>query len=1130
VIEVPNKTGSTGGAVDAEKLFSRDLRTYRAMLLARRVDEAEAQFIRNRQAFFHVSGAGHEASAVLAELLSPSDWLHLHYRDKALMLARGIPPVMFLHSLLCSAESHSAGRQMSAHMSDPALHILSLVGPVGNNALQAVGVAAEVSAPVDSPIVVCSVGDGTSQQGEFMEAVAEAVREQLPVLFVIEDNAYAISTETSRKTWYSLRDGDPDEFYGLPIHRIDGRSPERCGEPLQACVTQLRSGCGPALVVMSVDRLSSHTNADDEHVYRSHGELGRVREEGDPLVNFRRHLLASGVSVARLDALERETAAAVEDARESVLRATAPSTNVALIDAPCDKPEARGRGEPVATMSRAIRDVLGHHLMSDPRVTLFGQDIEDPKGDVFGVTKGLSNEFKGRVVNSPLSESTIVGKAIGRALAGGRPVACIQFADFLPLAFNQIISELGSMVWRTNGGWNCPVIIMAPCGGYRPGLGPFHAQTMESILSHVPDVQVVMPSNATDAAGLLNAAFESPRPTIFLYPKVCLNDRDRTTPADVSAQFVPLGRSRHLCRGDDLSIVTYGGTTYQCIQAAEALEEHGVGVDLIDLRSIKPWDTHAVIESAKRTGRLIVVHEDNGSCSVASEIVATVTESITTPIQVRRVTRSDTYIPCDFGSQLEVLPSFKRVLETATDLLGMEVGWLSESCPDGSVINIEAQGGSPADQAVTLIEWRVKPGEVVRDGQVLVELEADKAMFEYSSPYDAMVEELLVEPGVEVGVGTPILRLRLIDPERLRRVTIREESGRPVLKGRPTPAKMVRQAFAPATVAMTMPVSVEGERVLTNEQIVNGFSERSAEEIFRLTGIHSRRWVGATQTALTLAVDACDLALRREGLTISDINALVVSTTTPLSMTPSMACLVLGELSSGEHEIPAHDVSAACTGYLYALAAGYDFIQGRQDARVLVVTTEVLSPLLDPNDFDTAILFADAATATILGGSPGQGKHLGQLHRPLLFSRPDTQGALRVGFRDRRASQRSNGNGQPKHPALVVEMDHGKRVFAQAVRSMDRALARASDAAGYAPSDLSIVVPHQANGRIIDAVSGKLGSDCQVINAIAQSGNTSSSSIPLAMREMHVDDAATIGLCAFGGGFTYGAAIIEARR
>ena len=259
--------------------------------------------------------------------------------------------------------------------------------------------------------------------------------------------------------------------------------------------------------------------------------------------------------------------------------------------------EYRGHAdEPHFMMGEAIREVLRFRMADDSRITLFGQDIEDPKGDVFGVTKGLTQAFPDRVTNSPLSESTIVGWAIGQALAGSRPVAFIQFADFLPLAFNQIISELGSMYWRTDGGWQCPVIIMAPCGGYRPGLGPFHAQTFESIMAHVPGVDVLMPANAADAAGLLNAAFESGRPTIFLYPKFCLNDRKGMTSSDVGAQRVPLGLSRLVCRGEDLTIVTWGSTVRICERVVEFLNGVDVGVDLIDLRSISPWDQEAVCD------------------------------------------------------------------------------------------------------------------------------------------------------------------------------------------------------------------------------------------------------------------------------------------------------------------------------------------------------------------------------------------------------------------------------------------------------------------------------------------------------------------------------------------------------
>ena len=324
------------------------------------------------------------------------------------------------------------------------------------------------------------------------------------------------------------------------------------------------------------------------------------------------------------------------------------------------RPQTANRG---SRCSKPCARYCEPNLAADPRVCLFGEDIEDPKGDVFGVTRGLSTAFPGRVVNSPLSEATIVGASIGRALAGGRPVALLQFADFLPVTLNQIMSELSTMHWRTVGEWNCPVVVLAPCGGYRPGLGPFHSQTMESIAAHMPGIDVFMPSTASDAAGLLNAALKSPRPTLFLYPKVCLNDRNTTASADAERHFVPIGqgaacdarRSSHDHRLGQHGSALRKSRGGDCVEA-------GFGVDLIDLRSISPWDREAVVESAGRTRKLLVVHEDNLTCGFGAEVVATVCESLSRRIVARRLTRPDTYMPCNFSNQLELLPSFKRIL------------------------------------------------------------------------------------------------------------------------------------------------------------------------------------------------------------------------------------------------------------------------------------------------------------------------------------------------------------------------------------------------------------------------------------------------------------------------------------
>ena len=336
------------------------------MFLAREVDRLEVELVHRGEGFFHVGGAGHEASAALQPHLTSRDWLHLHYRDKALMIARGLPLEQFFHSLLCTADSHSGGRQMSAHLSARELQLLSLVGPVGNQALQAVGVAHEIQSRPGEPLVVCSMGDGTSQQGEVLEAIAEAVRARLPVLFWVEDNHLAISTSTRGKTFYDLPSGPAKSFYGMPVHRLDGRNPLECQVQLGPIVRELRSSRGPALVVVSLDRLTHHTNADDERTYRPASELQAVRAESDPLPSLRQHLLRLGFSEKNIEAQEARWSAEAEAAAEKALHSPNP---VANLDARPPWParlsgrqEYRGTGEAQHHMLESMRRVLRHQL------------------------------------------------------------------------------------------------------------------------------------------------------------------------------------------------------------------------------------------------------------------------------------------------------------------------------------------------------------------------------------------------------------------------------------------------------------------------------------------------------------------------------------------------------------------------------------------------------------------------------------------------------------------------------------------------------------------------------------------------------------------------------------------------
>ncbi|MEM8783045.1 MAG: beta-ketoacyl-ACP synthase 3, partial [Planctomycetota bacterium] len=812
-------------------------------------------------------------------------------------------------------------------------------------------------------------------------------------------------------------------------------------------------------------------------------------------------------------------------------------------------------------MIEAMRAALRHRLESDASITLLGEDIEDPKGDVFGLTRGLSTDFPGRVQNTALTEATIVGTAIGRAMVGGRPVAFCQFADFLPNGINQVLSELGTIRWRTGGRFECPVILMVTCGGYRPGLGPFHAQTFESLLAHVPGVDVFMPSDAGDAAGLLNAAFESKRPTVFLYPKVCLNDRARVTSDDVEKQLVVPGTARRLREGNDLTLVAWGSTVGLALDAAETIEtQTDRRIDVFDLRSIDPWDATAIADSAKRTGRLAVVHEDNLTAGFGAEVVAEVVERCAkdgVSVVARRIARPDVPIPQNFANQLEVLPSYRRTLGVCCEMLGLDLSFDAELTEGGEVETVMIPGSSPADQVVTVTEWLCRVGEPVKAGQHIADLEADKAVFEFAAPADGVVEELILPEGEQVDVGSPMMKLRKsgVAPEGgpnengdasadpmdrpVFKRELRENQGTPRITDpanaqAPSGTAEPKRRADDATVFLSPITVVEGERRLTNEDLIRRFPDRSGDDIVKRTGIESRPIVGPDQTALSMAIEAASAALKQENLTLDDVSGIVCHTTTPPLNTPSMACMALAGLDEKRRaadpslkpaQCMVYDVNAACSGWLYALDAAYNTVRDDPEATVLVVTTEALSRVVNPTDFDTAILFGDAATATVVRGArvdPGSDENAPLalpagsfvLTKPVLSGKADPQRILTVGFQ---------GQGH-------IEMD-GKKVFVEGVRAMTDMTTRAFTAVGRSVNDCDWLVPHQANRRIFEAVRKKLDvPESKVIDEIADHGNTSSSSIPLSLAKRAADirPGQTIGLCAFGGGFTFGAAILEA--
>lgn len=1102
------------------------LEIYRPMVASRYTDHLQSDAAQRGEVFFYIPSSGHEAAAALAPHLIAADWLHLHYRDRALAYARGVTYESAFLGLFGNAASNSAGRRMPGFPNARSLNIMSTPTLVGANVLQSIGVAAAIKDDEGNPFVLASLGDGATQQGAFYEAVAEAVRSNLPVLFLIEDNRFALSTPTRGNTFYSLPDGKPDTFYGLPIQRIDGSDPVPTLGKFGEIVSNLRKTRGPQIVVFNVERLTSHTNADDQTAYRSEKELREIQLNADPCANLRASLLESGVPEEQLKAIENEVQEQIDAAFHTARKGTAPKP---VFDAkkplPAPREEYTGTADNrELSMLEAMRETLKARLSKDRKTTLLGQDIEDPKGDVFGLTRGLSQAFPDQVSNAALAEDTILGVSTGQALAGGHPIAFMQFADFLPVAYNQILSEIGAMHWRTNGQWESPVLIMSISGAYRPGLGPYHAQTMEAICAHIPGVDVFMPSTAADAAGLLNAIFESGRPSVFLFPKSLINDRSNTTSADVEKHYVPIGKARIARTGQDITLVGWGGTMPICERTAETLFEVGINAEVIDLRTIFPWDEETILASARKTGKLVIVHEDNQTCGMGAEIAAAIAEKDNT-IGIARVVRPDTYIPYDFACQIAVLPSFKRTLEKCCEMLEVDLRWEKPVEDDAGTVTVKAIGSSPSDETITITTLPVSVGDTIAEGDLLASVEADKATMDITAPVGGTIAKLLAAEGDTLTVGTPMLRIASDKAAQLKPLT-KEDPGTPIMEKRrggageidlaPTPQTSSLKPQASLPIYISNIATVFGSRHLTNDELLQGHGEWDSEAIRKRTGIENRYWIEGDESVLTLAVQAARNLLEKENLHISDIGAIICSTGTPLYMTPSLACSVLRELSpeKGEVLMQAHDVNAACSGYMYALQSAFDFLGNRPDKKVLVITAETLSPMVNHDDQKTMALFGDAATASLVSCGQRPGDIGVKLSRPFLSATGVDEKVLYVP---------NMGSGE------VIEME-GLTVFKLAVRKMIDMLDSACTERGITVADLDMIVPHQANERIIEAIRKTI--KCppgKMFNHIRKYGNTSSNTIPIALVELvpALGTGALVGLTAFGGGFTFGAAVVE---
>ncbi len=1097
-----------------------------SMIKARLIDEIEQDYITRGEAFFHVSGAGHEGIAVLQPHLTHQDYIAPHYRDKSLLLAHGVDPYRYFLALFNKDESGSHGRQMNAHMTDYDHNIITMTGPVGNNALPATGIAMvlkEKHNENNKAITVCNQGEGTTSEGEFLEAISISTRDNLPILFVVEDNKYAISTITEGKTFYQIGNKFIDTLIGCPITKIDGRYPHLMYETFKKVVHDIRENCKPHIIVMSVERLVSHTNADDQRVYRSKEEIENLKITADPIVNLIMHLHNKDRSEAQkhfikmCDEIRPDLKKMVIDAQ----RATEPTTtHTAKPPLPSVLLEKANEHFETGDLSMidSMREVLQAWLEKDKAVYLYGQDIEDPKGDVFGLTRGLSTKFPSRVINSPLSEAIIVGTCIGQALTGKHPVGFLQFADFYPLAFNQIFNEMGSIFWRSGGTWNAPVILLATCGGYKPGLGPFHAAVMESISSHIPGIDVFMPSNAADAAGLLNAAFLSQRPTLFFYPKNQLNIKTRAISAENAQTHVIMpGKARIEREGNDISFIAYGNTLPLCVKVADTLAKIGKSSEIIDLRSMSPLDTKTIINSVKKTKTLLVTHEDNRTASISSEVIARVSEANLGDIKVARVTRGDTFVPCNFTNHLEVLPSYKTILETAVQLLSGTIIWNTDAKEEEEkgVTTIKAVGTSPSDENLTIIKWNIKEGDTIQAGQLIGEGEADKSASDIKTPISGLVLTIHVQEGDLVPIGDPILSIKT-DIEVVHTIT-REETGIPTITFTDSPSLQQNSSSSDKKIYISCVQTVLGNRVLDNKEIVSMSTEWTEDKIINSIGVKTRHWLGENQTLVSIASEAAQKTLDVANFSIKDINGIICATGTHKYQTPSLAAMIQYNLlqnhtDSENYSGYAFDISAACSGFIFALNEAYIKTKVAPTEKILLITAEELSSRVNMLHYATAPVFSDAASASIISTEKLCSMSGTLLTPPILQT-----------------------IGEPAKDLVVPEKGtiqmNGVEVYRIAVAQLTKIAQNVCENHNITFDDIDLIIPHQANIKIITGIARRLKLPIEkfYIN-IGNHGNSSSNTIPICLEELSrgkILNGKKVLLIAFGGGYTFAGSIIQ---
>ncbi|PYK85962.1 MAG: hypothetical protein DMF47_08240 [Verrucomicrobia bacterium] len=754
------------------------LRLLKTILESRHADLREQNLNRQGKGHFHVSGMGHEALAAISILLGPDDYVVPYYRDRGLVLGRGMTTRELALEYFAKRNTGSGGRQMPSHYSDAAHHIWSVPTPTGSQLLPACGIAWGIQLDGKKNLVITTVGDAATRQGDFFEAICFAKEKKLPVLFVVEDNAYGISSYTRDTNPLALDALQPNDW-----RQIEGRDVQKIYDSAEEAIDKIRAGNGPVFFWIKMERLSSHTSSDDQKLYRSAEEL-RELEKCDPLKCWKDQLIAEDVlSAEEFAKIDNEIKERIRQEYRDAEEAEDPSPNELQVNVTASPPKLDDEILPPGKyrIGDTVNKTLRAGLEEDPRRIIFGEDVEDPKGGVFRLTQKLSTDFPKQVFNSPLAESTILGVACGLASYGKRPVFELQFIDFIYPGFNQLVTNISTLRWRSFGNWKCPAVLYAPYGAYLPGGSLWHSQANESVLAHYPGLSVVIPSTPEDAAGLLWTAMHGEDPIIFLIPKHLLwAERESAEPI----RAVPFGQARKRTDGSDVTLVAWGNAIEKSLEAIARIDDDA-RVELLDLRSIVPWDKEAVEKSVRKTRRLVVVQEDTETCSVGQMIISHLAGNaelwstmISPPILISKGNVVIGYNPIYEYAALpdvdRIMAAIRRSVATKSEravvaAIGDRGGAKAtvESAGPGSAIPATAKIDMSKQRAQSItvpimgegirnakiVSLLKKPGDPVALDDPLCEVETDKAVYPIESSFAGVMGGWKTRVGDTVEIG-----------------------------------------------------------------------------------------------------------------------------------------------------------------------------------------------------------------------------------------------------------------------------------------------------------------------------------------------------------------------------------------